>query len=233
MNQRIQKLDLWGHPVAEPLDLGNTHPVAIAVNKQGNIIVADSQIVKVFSSNGVLSHNFLPLYGTKDKRPKISALAVDIEGNILIADKNNHRIQKFGIDGFFICFIGGPDGLDSPSGIAVTNKGEVIVSELNASQLKLFNNLGTSYNVLGKAGIGKVCFGNPRGLALDRRGNILVADTANHRIQVLTPRGEYIGSLGRLGSSRGCLDSPYAIAINYLGHVVVADTGNHRVTIFT
>ena len=233
-NRRIHILDEMGDPVREALDLGNTFPIAMAVNKRGNIFVTDSQILKVFSSDGALSHNFLPVYGRKDRRPEISALAVDKEGNVLLADQTNHRIQKFRMDGHFVGFIGGPQYLDSPSGVAVTKKGDVIVSELNACQLKLFNNLGTtSCDVIGRPGIGKGCFGNPRGLALDNGGNILVADTANHRIQVLTLKGEYIDSLGRLGSSPGCLDSPYAVAVNRLGHVIIADTGNHRVTIFT
>lgn len=233
MNRRIHVLDETGDPSREPLELGNTFPVAMAVNKRGNIFITDSQILKVFSSNGALSYNFLPVYGKKDLRPQISALAVDKEGNVFIADQSNHRIQKFRMDGHFVGFIGGPQYLDSPSGVTVTNNGDVIVSELNACQLKIFNYLGTSCDVVGKPGIGKACFGNPRGLALDSRGNILVADTANHRIQVLTPEGEYIDSLGRLGSSPGCLDSPYAVAVNRSDHVIVADAGNHRITVFT
>lgn len=217
----------------EPIEFGSTGPLAIAVNKRGNIVVTDSQIIKVFSSDGALSHNFLPVYSKKDTRPEISALTLDREGNILAADRPNHRIQKFRIDGHFLGFIGGSMYLQYPSGLAITKNNDVIISECESHQLKIFHEHGKSFTVVGRSGVGKNQLMNPRGLAVDHVGNILVADSLNHRIQVIDSQGNFIGNFGRLGSGPGCLDTPYAVAVNRRGHVIVADSGNHRITCFT
>lgn len=232
-NCRLVIINEIGELIREPIDLGNTHPTAIAVNKRGNIVVTDSQIIKVFSSDGALSHNFLPVFSKKDMRPEISALTVDKDGNILVVDQSNHRVQKFRVDGHFVGFIGGSTYLQSPTGVAVTKNDDIIISECGSHQLKVFHHHGNSYDVIGKPGAGKASFMSPRGLAIDNSGNILVADSLNHRIQVLNLKGEYVGSFGRLGSGPGCLDTPYAVAVDRRGRVMVADSGNHRITIFT
>lgn len=232
-NCRLLVFDTVGELSREPIEFGSTGPLAIAVNKRGNIVVTDSQIIKVFSSDGALSHNFLPVYSKKDARPEISALTLDREGNILAADRPNHRIQKFRIDGHFLGFIGGSMYLQYPSGLAITKNNDVIISECESHQLKIFHEHGKSFTVFGRSGVGKNQLMNPRGLAVDHTGNILVADSLNHRIQVIDSQGYFIGSFGRLGSGPGCLDTPYAVAVNRRGHVIVADSGNHRITCFT
>ena len=225
--------DGLGEMAREPIDFGHTGPTAIAVNKKGNIIATDSQIIKVFSTDGLLSHNFLPVYSKNNKRPEISALTLDRDENILAADRPNHRIQKFRIDGHFEGFIGGSMCLRYPSGIAVGKDNALVVSEFESHQLKILPDQGKSVEVVGRCGAGEDQLMYPRGLTVDNKGNILVADSLNHRIQVLDSRGNFIGRLGRLGSSTGCIDTPYAVAVNHRGHVLVADSGNHRVTIFT
>ena len=232
-NCRVLVFDDVGELCREPIEFGSTGPLAIAVNKRGNIVVTDSQIIKVFSSDGALSHNFLPVYSKRDTRPEISALTLDREGNILAADRPNHRIQKFRIDGHFLGFIGGSMYLRYPSGVAITKNNDVVISECESHQLKIFHEHGKSFTVVGRRGVGKNQLMNPRGLAVDYAGNILVADSLNHRIQVIDSQGNFMGSFGRLGSGPGCLDTPYALAVSRRGHVIVADSGNHRVTCFT
>lgn len=232
-NCRVLVFDDVGELCREPIEFGSTGPLAIAVNKRGNIVVTDSQIIKVFSSDGALSHNFLPVYSKRDTRPEISALTLDREGNILAADQPNHRIQKFRIDGHFLGFIGGSMNLRFPSGVAFTKNNDVVISECESHQLKIFHEHGKSFTVVGRRGVGKNQLMNPRGLAVDNAGNILVADSLNHRIQVIDSQGNFMGSFGRLGSGPGCLDTPYAVAVSRRGHVIVADSGNHRITCFT
>ena len=230
-NRRILVINSLGELSREPINFGSTGPVAIAVNKKGNLIATDSMTIKVFSSDSALSHNFLPGYNRRDSRPEISALTVDCEGIILAADRANHRIQKFRMDGHIVGLIGGSMYLQYPSGVAVTKNNDVIVSERH--QLKIFHKQRQSFTILGRSGVGKDQFMNPTGLCIDSKGNILVADNLNHRIQVINAHGKFINSLGRLGSGRGCLDSPLAVTVNSLGHVIVADSGNHRITFFT
>jgi len=71
------------------------HPQGIALDKQGNIYVSDTNndLVHKFDSQG----NLLQTFG-ETKKPlfnKPQGIVLDKEGNIFVADTNNHRIVKF------------------------------------------------------------------------------------------------------------------------------------------
>lgn len=234
-NARIQILEVNGNMAREPLVLGGKcRPCALAVSLRGDLVMTDSQILRVFSKTGELIRPILPVYSKNDKRPELSAVAFDIIGNIYAADKANHRIQKFTFDGNFLCFIGGLHDLHCPMGIVVKKNGDVIVTEYENHRLKIFSqeNLGES-KTLGTRGVGSGKFFCPRGVALDQNDNILVADSQNHRIQVVSSTGESLGTFGMIGSDPGCLDNPYDVAMDASGNIIVADAKNHRLQIFT
>ena len=183
---------------------------------------------------GDILRPILPVYGKNDRRPELSSVAFDVQGNIYVADKANHRIQKFSFDGNFLCFIGGHHDLHCPVGVIVRRNGDVIVTELENHCLKIFSQVDLGLSItIGSMGVGMGKFLCPRGLALDHFENIMVADSKNHRIQVISPTGESIGAFGRLGSDLGCLDTPYDVAMDTNGKVIVADAKNHRLQVFT
>lgn len=176
----------------------------------------------------------LPVYSKNDRRPELSAIAFDKQGRIYVADKANHRIQKFSFDGNFLCFIGSSEDLHRPMGIVATMAGDVIVSEFDRHCLKVFSREGLVHSrTIGAMGIGIGKFVHPRGLALDRQENIVIADSHNHRVHVVSSDGEYVGAFGTIGGDPGCLDTPYDVAVDACGNVIVADTKNHRIQTFT
>src|SRR5205807_10458886 len=68
-------------------------------------------------------------------------IAAESSGNILVADTNNGRIQKFSPDGTFLSTFGKPGGgegeLKEPNGIAVDRSGNMYVADaLNQHILK-------------------------------------------------------------------------------------------------
>ena len=60
-------------------------------------------------------------------------MAVDSAGNILIADTNNGRLQRFSVDGIFLGVIGtkgeGQGEFREPSGIAIDSGGNIYVAD--------------------------------------------------------------------------------------------------------
>ena len=151
-----------------------------------------------------------------------------------MADKANHRLEKFNFDGHFVCFIGGPHCLHQPTGVAVTREGIIVVSEHSKHRLRVFfREHMTEANTIGAKGVGNCKFMCPRGLAVDKQDNILVADSKNHRIQVVSVTGEFIGAFGKIGCEAGFLDTPHDVAVDAEGNVVVADTKNHRIQVYT
>jgi len=77
---------------------------------------------------------------TEFLRPQ--GVAVDQEGNIIVADSKNHRIQIFQPNGNFLCKFGthgsAPGQLDRPSGICVSNEGSIIVVDFGNNRIQVF-----------------------------------------------------------------------------------------------
>jgi tripartite motif-containing protein 71 len=69
-------------------------------------------------------------------------VVVDQEGNIIVTDSRNHRIQVFQPNGNFLCKFGapgtGPGQMDRPSGICLTPEGLVIVVDFGNNRVQIF-----------------------------------------------------------------------------------------------
>ena len=89
-------------------------------------------------------------------------------------------------------------GLNSPWGIAVSQSGEVVVSELPNSSVSVFGPDGSKLRSIGIRSSAYGEFSGPCGIALDGEGNILVADYNNHRIQKFTTDGQFLKATGQL-----------------------------------
>lgn len=71
-----------------------------------------------------------------------NGVAVDDEGNIIVADSRNDRVQVFSCSGDFIHKFGakgsGPGEFDRPSGICISPKGEIIVVDFGNNRVQMF-----------------------------------------------------------------------------------------------
>jgi predicted DNA-binding antitoxin AbrB/MazE fold protein len=114
-------------------------------------------------------------------------VALDTSGNVYVADRVNHRIQKFTSDGTFLTTWGsqgsGDGQFDFPYGVAVDASGNVYVADIYNYRIQKFTSYGTFLTKWGSLGSGDGQFANPMGVAVDSSGNVYVADTWNHRIQ--------------------------------------------------
>ena len=123
-------------------------------------------------------------------------------------------------------------GVEGSWGVAVNQKGEVIVSESNRHCVSIFSPAGEKLRSFGSCGSGRGQFNTPRCVAVDEGGNILVVDGHNHRIQKFTSDGKFITAVGKRGNNPLEFNTPFGIAIHPLNKkVYVADRGNHRIQI--
>ncbi|MGE7114258.1 S-layer homology domain-containing protein [Lysinibacillus sp. NPDC047702] len=235
MNQYLKKILIWSVVVLlssftmfssqvlaanEWFQLGNGgselgdfgYPNSVTTDTQGNIYVADSdnnRIQKLDIATGVWSY-----WGNSNGKEG-SALgefnypadvAVDSQGNIYVADKLNHRIQKLDVATGVWSKWGkeyqGPNVLDNasginpgefhnPSGVAVDPLGNVYVADTTNQRIQKLDILTDQWIVWGRVNAKNLPltgnslgeFKQPAGIAVDHEGNIYVADTGNHRIQ--------------------------------------------------
>ena len=123
-------------------------------------------------------------------------------------------------------------GVDNPLGVAVNQRGEVMVAEWGGHCVSVFSPSGEKLQSFGKRGSGQGEFYCPRGVAVDGEGNILVADVNNHRIQKFTAEGQFRAAVGTIGSGPLQFSSPTGIAYNAKNRMVyVTDYDNNRVQV--
>ena len=127
-----------------------------------------------------------------------------------------------------ICTLNEPN---RPWGVAVSDDGHVIVTELNGYCVTILDNEGKKVKSFGgEGGIGNAEFIFPRGVAITPDNFILVSD--NHRIQKISMDGYRIASVGGWGSGPLQFNGPVGIAISPMtGQVYIADCRNHRIQV--
>ncbi len=73
-------------------------------------------------------------------------IAVDLHGDVYVADTGNNRIQEFSPTGRFMRPIGregtGPGELIKPSGVAVDRQGNVYVADYHNNRIEKFSPTG-------------------------------------------------------------------------------------------
>ena len=210
-------------------------PRGMVVNQKREVVVTEEGkcMVSVFSPDGERLQSF----GSPGYQPW--GITTDGDGNILMADRGNHRIQKFTASGQFLSEVGckgnGPLQFNSPIEIAfnTVNKKVYVVDEWN-HRVQVLNSDLTFFSKFGKSGSGKRQFKEPGDIACDSTGNVYVADYGNDRIQVFTAEGRFLRAFGKHGCGKGELTCPFGITIDTNDVVYVSEGhSNHRVSVFT
>lgn len=150
--------------------------------------------------------------GLSDLRSSVSAptaIAVDRDGVLYIADTGNHVIRKRAANGTFSTLAG-------------------TVTESNGQY--------TGHTGSADGPGASASFYSPMGIAVDASGNVYVADSGNHRIRKISPTGDVttLAGSGAVGSQddgnplTATFDDPRGIAVDSSGSTVyVSDYGRH------
>ena len=123
-------------------------------------------------------------------------------------------------------------GVKGPWGVAVNQRGEVIVAESSGHCVSIFSPTGEKLRSFGSYGSGHGQFNTPRGAAVDDDGNILVPDMENHRIHKLTKNGMFTTTVGKKGNKPLEFINPFSIALHPKSKkLYVVDNFNHHIQI--
>ena len=111
-------------------------------------------------------------------------------------------------------------GVREPRGVAINQRGEVVVTEGSGHCVSVFSPNGEKLQSFGTRGPGQGQFKYPCGVAVDGEGNILVADNNNHCIQKFTAEGQFLSAVGTCGSGPLQFCYPTDIAFNTFNNKV-------------
>jgi len=158
-------------------------------------------------------------------------VAVGPNGNVVVADFGNSRIQEITPSGEFVRKWGSqgelPGQFKEPCAVAVAPDGHVYVADTWNHRVQKFSAAG-EYQIEWSAG-----FYGPRGVAVSSDGEVYVADTGNNRIVRFAPDGKELRRWGSQGANPGEFLEPMGLAVDANGNVYVCDNGNGRLQIFT
>ena len=166
-----------------------------------------------------------------------TAIALDGEGNVYVADEWLNRITIFDKDGQFLSCWGRPgsgDGeLDRPAGMVIRDDGTLFLTDSRNHRVQAFSLDGQFIAKFGSFGDGPGQLDLPWGIGLDNDGRVFVADWGNDRVQQFTADGEWQAGFGQSGSSVGQFRRPASVCVDDDGDIYVADWGNNRVQVLT
>jgi sugar lactone lactonase YvrE len=163
-----------------------------------------------------------------------TGLAVDANGNILVADTNNGRIEKFSPTGIFLSTMGikgiGYGQLGAPNGIGIDRAGNIYVADASKHVVeKLAPDGAVTAEWKGPA----PGFYGPRRIAIGPDESIYVVDQGHTRIVKLSLDGKVLTVWGSKGTGDGQFDDPTSVAIDPTSNkVYVADPINKRIQMF-
>ena len=123
-------------------------------------------------------------------------------------------------------------GVNRPWGVAVNQRGEIIVAECEGHCISIFSPSGEKIRTFGSRGSAQGQFNDLHGVAVDGDGNIVVVDWNNHRIQKFTADGKFLTAVGQKGNKHLEFKNPIGVTVNHRnGKVYISDTSNHRIQI--
>ncbi|XP_064641734.1 E3 ubiquitin-protein ligase TRIM71-like [Lineus longissimus] len=159
----------------------------------------------------------------------------DKDGNIIIADRSNNRVQIFTSRGKFMHQFGSPGSrngqFDRPAGVEIDAKNRIVVADKDNHRVQIFTFEGVFLLKFGEKGGKNGQFNYPWDVACNSENQILVSDTRNHRVQLFTQDGQFLNKYGFEGPLWRHFDSPRGVAFNSLGHAFVTDFNNHRLLV--
>jgi sugar lactone lactonase YvrE len=246
------------------------YPSFLAIDGNGNLFFAEglNNIVRKVAVSGIISTvagNNSPGF-SGDYGPATAAqlnspigVAVDIMGNIYIADEGNNRIRKVDVASGTIYTVAGNgvigfsgDGgsatsasINYPIGIACDSIGNLYIADHNNFRIREVDVTGiiTTYagnGVNGFAGDGTLAttasMSGPNGLAVDKQGNLYIAENRIRKVDAVTKIITTIVGNGSssFGGDEGPATSaglwlPYAVSLDGFGNIYIADQDNNRV----
>ena len=247
-------------------------PIGIAVDAEGNVYVADRGHHRVRKLTRMdAGYVITTIAGTGDEgdededgdigdggaavEAQLDAprgVAVDVEGNVYVADTGANRIRQIDLEGMITTIAGGEDDGDEstlmarlsvPRGLAIDADGVLYVADTGNNQIHELDDEGMTA-VAGVAGLGDggpathARLLDPNGVAIDADGTIYITDTGNRRVRKVDAEGVITtfagtGEQGDGGDGGPATSAqfyyPGGIAIDSAGNVYIADLYGHRI----
>jgi len=145
-----------------------------------------------------------------------SGVTVDASGNLYIADRDNGRVRRVGLDGTITTVASGA-GWSAPTGISVDAAGNVYVVDTGLEEVLRIAPTGMVQRMAPG-----LALTSPATAVADAAGNLYIADTGAGKIFSVTPAGATSTLLDKLAG-------PHGLALDDAGHLFFTEQDGGRV----
>ena len=187
----------------------------------------------------------------------VQGIVADANGNLYVADFDNHIVVKIDTRGILSVFAGnglqGLDGdgapatqaeLDGPSGLAFDPQGNLLIVAAGSGKIRRVDRAGIISTIAGggaNSNDGAAALAariDPWSIAIDTRGIIYFSEPQEHRVRQIDANGivRTVAGTGTAGfsgdgglASQARIDYPFSIAFDAAGNLYIADNQNHRI----
>lgn len=231
-NRRVQRFDREGNFQAV-LSGEYEEPLALVVGANDSLYVLDSAPgwIYRYDSAGVLQGRF---GGPSAQLYHPRGLAVDVDGNLYVADTGGCQIVKFSPSGEVVAKIGskgtGPGQFVEPTDVVVDISGQMYVADAGNRRVVRLDGAGGH---LGEWAIPRAGAFNGPHLALGPDGQFYMTDPETGRLLVYDRAGRLVQETGRAGVGLGEFRLPVGVFVDQVGRVFVAEVGNDRLQVLT
>ena len=212
-------------------------PSGIAVNRQGDIAVADyyGHCVFVFNKEG----NCLQQIGKEGTDPgqfkNPNGVSFLNNNEILIADQSNNRIQHINIQTGSVVKTFGKKGegkghFNTPLSICLDDTERIVVSEFSNNRVQVMSKEGEALFTIGDSGPEKLS--TPYS-CVPYKNIFLVTERDNHVIKAFDASNTFLYKFGEKGNQDGQFNSPRGMCLDSSYNLLVCDYFNNRVQRFS
>lgn len=232
-------------------------PLGITRDEDDNLYVTDlfNHVIRKVSNSGHVSTiagtgaiGYVDGTASEATFNEPSSIVIDSQGNLYVADRENHAVRKISLSGEVSTFAGNGqrgymDGqgtsaqFSRPTELAIDSNDNIYVTDQSNYRVRKISPEGVVSTIAGNGDSGYVDgdgtiaqFSQLTGITVDLNGNIYVSDYDNHRIRKINPQGNVSTLAG--SSTRSVIDglgaeaafySPFGMAIDEKFNIYITD----------
>lgn len=213
-------------------------PQCVAVDRQDNIYVTDSESGKIFvwDAGGKFRRVIGSLKGGEGFFKRPTGIAVDSDSQrIFVTDTLRNKIYVMDMLGSVLRTIGntgtGNGEFNFPTELRLDGQDLIVVDAMNF-RIQVLDRSGSFKYAIGHLGDSRGDFFRPKGVAVDSEAHIYVVEGLNADVQVFDNQSRLLYYFGQQGSGPGQFQLPAGLFIDHDDRIFVADSYNRRIQVF-
>ncbi|MBI3117185.1 MAG: NHL repeat-containing protein [Candidatus Hydrogenedentes bacterium] len=156
-------------------------------------------------------------------------IALERDGNVLIADYGGDRVMRFSPQGDFISDIGagkgeGPGQIRKPRVVAVDAQGRIFVTDEKSDKprVQVFDRDGKFLQIFAPKGTRPGDILRAHGMDFDAQQRLFITDVDNMRVSVYSSAGDFLYTFGKDGDAVADFNAPHGLAVDPAGEIFVS-----------